>query len=296
MTTIEKKNTPRPFIKWAGGKSQLIEEIKKRMPKKFNNYYEPFVGGGAIFFSLNLKDKEVYINDYNKELIDSYRAIRSSHKKLIQKMDEHVKEHVKDPENYFYNVRKLDHLTDWKKKNILEKTARFIYLNKTSFNGLYRINKNGHFNVPWNKKTKIKLYDSENLIQIRNLLNKKYSKIKKISLTNKDFELAVKKTAKKNDLLFFDPPYDALKKNTFDSYTQKPFGVNGQKRLAKLIKELNKRGCFVITTNHNTPLVRDLYKEFNIDLIQTKRLINSNCHERKGEEVIIYNYSILNDI
>ncbi|PPE05934.1 DNA adenine methylase [Williamsoniiplasma lucivorax] len=275
-------NKINPFIKWVGGKRQLLSEINVRKPEHFNNYFEPFVGGGAVFLALQNKNK-TYINDISTELTDAYKTIKDDHLNLMKLLDKHQEAHKNNPKEYFYEMRSWDRDENWNQISQLEKTARLIYLNKTCFNGLYRVNKSGFFNTPWNGKLEINLYDRENIINLHNFLNKK------VVINNGDFA-EICKHAKKGDFIFFDPPYDLINATTFDSYTKNPFGVEGQKRLAELAHQLSERGCYVMLTNHNTPLINELYKDFKIDVVNVKRMINSKSDQRFGVETIIYNY------
>lgn len=270
-----------PFVKWAGGKRQLLIEIQKRLPKVYNTYYEPFVGGGALLFEL--APKKAIINDITSELIDTYVTIRDDYESLIEKLLIHQKEHKRNPDEYYYKVRALDRQSDWLKQSKLIKAARFMYLNKSCFNGLYRVNSKGFFNVPSNKKIEVNIFNKENLIEIHKYLKSS------VTIFNKDF-YEVSNEAKKGDFVFFDPPYDLLKKDTFDSYTKDAFGEEGQKRLAELFQRLSDRGCYLMLTNHNTPLINELYAKYNIEVVQVKRMINSDSKNRTGEEVIITNY------
>lgn len=274
----------KPFIKWAGGKRQLINDIRIRLPKNFNNFFEPFVGGGALFFEL--RKKNTLINDISKELINAYEIIKKNPFELIDILDKMKKNHELNPREYFYKIRNLDRDID--KFNKMSKeflAARFIYLNKTCFNGLYRVNLKGLFNVPFNNKEKVNLYEKENIFQISNYLNQK-----NIIIKNEDFETACQR-AKKGDFLFFDPPYDILKEDSFTKYTKNGFDRFEQKRLAELAKKLKEKGCYVMITNHDTKFIRELYsKDFKIDVINVRRNINSKGNKRTGEEVIIYNY------
>lgn len=274
----------KPFVKWAGGKRQLIPEIEKRLPKKFNRYYEPFVGGGALF--MYLQNDHTIISDYSKELINVYNQIKNNPNELMNKLDEYEQKHLKEGLEFYYQIRALDRKENWNNISDLIKAARLIYLNKTCFNGLYRVNKKGQFNVPCNKVTNPNLYERENITNLN-----KFLKNPKVKILQGDFEDACR-DAKSGDFIFFDPPYDYLKSDTFDSYTKEGFGVEGQKRLAQLFKRLHKKGCYVMLTNHNTPLINELYKDFNIDVVGVKRMINSDATNRRGEETIIYNYDL----
>ena len=241
----------KPFVKWAGGKRQIIEKLKKYIPYDFNTYYEPFVGGGALLFELS--PKMAVINDSNKALMNVYECIKDE--------------------------KKFNKVADYKR------AARTIYLNKACFNGLYRVNSKNEFNVPFGKKSKVNTYEGQNLGIICGYLN--YNDIKLLSI---DFEEAVK-DAKKGDFVYFDPPYDS-DTSTFNSYTEDGFGKDEQRRLAKVFKELDKKGVYVMLSNHNTSLVNELYKDYNIHVIEAKRNINSNGKKRGNvEEVIITNYS-----
>ena len=272
----------KPFVKWAGGKRQIMDKLKQHVPDNFNTYYEPFVGGGALFFEI--APKKAVLNDYNTELMNIFECIKDENKfeKLLKELDHHETYHS---EEYYYEIRNIDR--DRKKFSKLseyKRAARTIYLNKACFNGLYRVNSKNEFNVPFGKKTKVNTYEGQNLGIIHCILN--FNDIKLIST---DFEAAVK-DAKKGDFIYFDPPYDS-DTDTFTSYTEEGFGKEEQRRLAKVYKELSNRGCYVMLSNHNTKLVRELYRDFNIHIIEAKGNINANGKKRgKVEEVIITNY------
>ena len=251
----------KPFVKWAGGKRQIIDKLKQYVPYEFNTYYEPFVGGGALLFELS--PKNAIINDYNKELMNVYECIKDSKKfdAMCRELNHHEAEHS---EEYYYEIRNLDR--DKKKFNKLadyKRAARTIYLNKACFNGLYRVNSKNEFNVPFGKKNKVNTYEGQNLGIICGYLN--YNDIKLFSV---DFEESVK-DAKKGDFVYFDPPYDS-DTSTFTSYTEDGFGKEEQIRLAKVFKDLDSRGCYVMLSNHNTKLINELYKDFNIHVIEAK--------------------------
>lgn len=272
----------KPFVKWAGGKRQIIDKLKKHLPEKFSTYYEPFVGGGALLFELSPKD--AIINDYNKELMNVYECIKDETKftKMCIELNHYETNHS---EEFYFKIRNMDR--DKKKFSKLvdyKRAARTIYLNKSCFNGLYRVNSKNEFNVPFNKKIKVNTYDAQNLGIIHSFLN-----FNNIKILNCDFEEAVQDAAK-GDFIYFDPPYDS-DTTTFNSYTEDGFGKEEQIRLAKVYKELSDKGCYVMLSNHNTKLINELYKDFNIYIIKAKRNINSNGKKRgKVEEVIITNY------
>ena len=272
-----------PFVKWAGGKRQLLNEIKQRMPIKFNSYYEPFVGGGALFMSLS--HKRTIISDVSSELVLAYKVIVNDLDSLMNKLNQHEIEHLKNPMEYYYEVRSLDRNPGLNNLSDVEIAARFIYLNKACFNGLYRVNSKGLFNVPSGKKERIKTYDESNLKKLSEYLKES------VEIRQGDFESSCYDIAH-GDFVFFDPPYDLLNETTFEKYNANSFGKEGQKRLADFTKKLDKMGVCFMLTNHNTPLIRELYKDFNIDKVQVKRMINSDASNRVGEEVIITNYEV----
>ena len=272
----------KPFVKWAGGKRQIIDKLKQYAPDEYNVYYEPFVGGGALLFELS--PKSAVINDYNEELMNVFRCIKEE-SKFTKMCSELNRYEVNHSEEFYYEMRSKDKdKAKFKKMPDYKRAARTIYLNKACFNGLYRVNKNNEFNVPFGKKTKVNTYDGQNLGIIHSYLN-----FNDVIIQNIDFEESVK-TAKAGDFIYFDPPYDS-ETSTFNDYTENGFGKEEQVRLARVYKELADKGCYVMLSNHNTTLVKDLYKEYNINYIEAKRNINSNGKKRgKVSEVIITNY------
>lgn len=272
----------KPFVKWAGGKRQIIDKLKLYAPDEFDTYYEPFVGGGALLFELS--PKTAVINDYNSELMNVFSCIKDENKfvKMCNELNHYEANHS---ESFYLEIRNKDRdKAKFNKMPDYKRAARTIYLNKACFNGLYRVNSRNEFNVPFNKKAKINTYDGQNLGIIHSYLN-----FNEVTILNTDFEEAVK-TAKKSDFIYFDPPYDS-DKEIFTSYTENGFGKDEQKRLSEVFKELDKRGCYVMLSNHNTELIKELYKDYHINVIEAKRNINSNGKRRgKVEEVIITNY------
>lgn len=272
-----------PFVKWAGGKTQLLSKIKELLPISFNTYFEPFVGGGALLF--NLLPCSFVINDVNKELMCAYTCFSNDalFKELKVKLHKHEINHS---EAYYYEVRKEDQNELFDAFSVVDRASRMIYLNKSCFNGLYRVNSKGYFNVPSGKKEVVNCFEEENFNNIRN-----YFKKSKFKLLNKDFEEAVK-DAKKGDFVYFDPPYDIWEeKDSFTSYSKSSFGKKEQVRLANLFKKLSKKGVYVMLSNHNTSFINELYKDFYIHVVPAKRMINSNASKRGNvEEVIITNY------
>ena len=272
----------KPFVKWAGGKRQIIDKLKQYIPDEFNTYYEPFVGGGALLFELS--PKNAVINDSNKELMNVYSALcnEEKFKKMCSVLNSYEANHS---EEFFYELRNKDrNKKTFNRLSDYTRAARTIYLNKACFNGLYRVNSKDEFNVPFGKKTKVNTYDGSNLITVSNYLTMNNVKIQCV-----DFEESVK-TAKKGDFVYFDPPYDS-DTATFNSYTEEGFGKDEQRRLATVFKDLDERGVYVMLSNHNTILVKELYKDYHIYVIEAKRNINSNGKKRgKVEEVIITNF------
>ena len=272
----------KPFVKWAGGKRQLLPKIETLMPASYNTYYEPFVGGGALLFSIT--PEKAVIGDMNATLIETYKSIRDNKEALIQMLDTFTAFHeLSQDKKAFYNqMRKRYNNEALKNPDSLEACALFMYLNKTCFNELYRVNSKGLFNVPFNGKEKLHIYEKENLDMISKYLEN-------VSILNADFEETCK-TVKKGDFVFFDSPYAPLKPDSFEAYTKEGFSLEDHERLAGLFKELTDKGVYCMLTNHNTELINELYKEYNKKNVQVKRMINSDASKRTGEEVIVTNY------
>lgn len=270
-----------PFLKWAGGKRQLLNQIKERMPKEYNDYYEPFIGGGAVLFEL--QPEEATINDINTSLINVYRQVKDNTEEFIKLVNKLDSEMWEDGKEYYLDIREKYNDKLLKKEYDLELAALFTFMNKHCFNGLYRVNKKGLFNVPYNKSRRTSIEEDD----VRETA--KY--LKTVNILEGDFEKACK-DAKKGDFIFFDSPYAPLNPTSFEAYTKEGFDVDSHKRLAKLYDELTERGCYCMLTNHNTEFINELYsnKGYKIDVVSVKRMINSDASNRKGEEVIICNY------
>lgn len=270
-----------PFIKWAGGKRQLISQIRERMPSKFDNYYEPFIGGGAVTF--DLLPKNAVINDINKALINAYRQISFDVERFLEALEILDEAMWEDGKEYYYSLR--EHYNDklMREEFDMELAALFVFINKHCFNGLYRVNGKGLFNVPYNNSRRAS-YDEINIRAVSEYL-------RSVTILEGDFEIACK-TAKKNDFIFIDSPYAPLNPTSFESYTKEGFDIESHKRLAKVYDELTARGCYCMLTNHNTELINELYrnKGYKIDVINVKRMINADAKNRVGQEVIICNY------
>lgn len=271
----------KPFVKWAGGKTQLLDEINNRLPERYNNYSEIFIGGGALFF--NLEEEQAVINDKNKQLINCYIQIRDNKEKLIKQLTKIQKEYNKlnsleEKAAYYYSMRDKYNSRMFNKKLNHIDASLFIFLNKADYNGLYRINRSGLFNAPFGKRKQVCLFEEDNINAIA-------EKLQHTTILNTDFAEACKNAAK-GDFIFIDSPYY----DTFDTYQSGGFSEADHKRLAELVKELHKKGCFVMVTNSNTEFIKELYKDFRIDVIKVKRMINSKGNNRTGEEVIITTY------
>lgn len=273
---------PRPFVKWAGGKRQIINELKKYVPDSYNTYYEPFVGGGALLFEL--MPKNAVINDQNEELMNVYNVLCNDEKytKMCRLLNSYEKN---NNEEFYYEIRNKDrHKKNMSKMSDYTKAARTIYLNKACFNGLYRVNKNNEFNVPYNKKGKINTYDGENLLTVN-----MYLTMNNVKILCTDFEEALK-DVKEKDFIYLDPPYDMIN-HSFTTYTKDGFDRSDQIRLSEIFKHLDKKGAYVMLSNHDTPFIRETYKDYYIHKIEAKRNINSNGAKRGTvTEVIITNY------
>lgn len=270
-----------PFLKWAGGKRQLLNQIKERMPKEYNDYYEPFIGGGAVLFEL--QPEKATINDINISLINVYRQVKDNTEEFIELVKKLDSEMWEDGKGYYLDIREKYNDKLLKKEYDLELAALFTFMNKHCFNGLYRVNKKGLFNVPYNKSRRTSIEEDA----VRETA--KY--LKTVNILEGDFEEACK-GAKKGDFIFFDSPYAPLNPTSFEAYTKEGFDVESHKRLAQLYDELTERGCYCMLTNHNTEFINELYsnKGYRIDVVSVKRMINSDASNRKGEEVIICNY------
>ncbi len=269
------------FVKWAGGKKQLIEQFKPFFPEKIERYFEPFVGGGAVAFYLlktHSEIKKIFLSDINEELVLTYDTIKNNLEELIKLLKEYKKKHSKE---FYYKIRSQDVKT----LNKVEIASRFIYLNKTCFNGLYRVNSNGGFNVPIGSSKNPLICPEEDLRQISKFLQKDDIKVKQ-------FYEAVKE-AKEGDFIYFDPPYYPLKKASFTTYTKEQFLEKEQEHLAEVFKELDKKGCKVMLSNSDTPFIKGLYKRFHISIVKATRMINCDATKRgKINEVVITNYPV----
>ena len=255
----------------------MIAEIKENFPQDFNNYFEPFVGGGALFF--DLARPKAHINDFNPDLVNVYKVVRDEPEALISSL----KRHHNTPEHY-YKVRALDRTSKFAKLTPVQKASRFVYLNKTGFNGLYRVNRDGQNNVPFGRYKNPKIVDGENILACSKLL-------RKTTITQGDFE-QIKSKVKRGDLVYFDPPYVPLSKTSnFTSYTSAGFGPREQWRLRQFCDYLNKIGAYFILSNSSANEVKEIYKEYRVKSVSANRAINCKGDGRgKIKELIITNY------
>lgn len=278
------KGPAKPFLKWAGGKTQIMDQIAENLPLKFNDYYEPFLGGGSVFFFMfnnrtkleqtSKRSKRKFIlSDKNEEMIATYEVVRDEPSSLISELSSLQKRTNKEG---YYKTRKQN------LRNKVKRAARFIFLNKTCYNGLYRVNKDGKFNVPWNGVEGARIYDRRNLEEVSKALQHS-------SLVTGDFEVLCMK-AKKGDLIYSDPPYHTP---GFRQYTSDGFVDDEHQRLAKALAEIAKRGCYVLHSNSNTSFIEDLYTNpiFHKLTIQSRRMINRDGAGRKPiPELLIRSY------
>jgi len=287
-TSVRVKTNPlvRPFLKWAGGKRQLLPEILKYIPKHINKhtYYEPFIGGGALLFEL--QPPKAAINDRNKELINCYQVIRDSLDELMQELS---KDKYSNSETSYYKMRDLDRCSKkYAKLSEVQKAARIIYLNKTCYNGLFRVNSQGQFNVPFGRYKNPNFLDDVVLSSVNKYLNSN-----EIAMLNQDFEQALE-NAEKGDFVYLDPPYDPVSETaSFTGYDVNGFNRDEQSRLKKVFDDLTARGCKVMMSNSCTDFILDLYQDYQVKKVRATRSINSNALKRgMVNEVLVLNYEV----
>jgi len=275
-----------PFIKWVGGKRGLLPQLLEKFPKKFENYHEPFLGGGALFFELYskglLKNKKIYLSDINSELINTYNIVKNNPNELINNLESFKEQHNKE---FYYKIRELDRKEEFKKLTNIERATRFIYLNKTCFNGLYRVNKKGYFNTPIGSYKNPNIADKDTILSASEALQNAI-------ILNKPFKYVVN-NATKNDLIYFDPPYYPLNvTSSFTAYSENNFLDNKQKELFDLFEKLDRKNCFVLQSNSDTDFIKNLYQEHDINFVQANRFINSKSSGRgKINEVLIRSFN-----
>ena len=270
-------NKPYPFVKWAGGKRQLINQMGAFFPINFNKYIEPFIGGGAVFF--HLLPKKAILSDINFELINCYKVIKNNVVELIDSLSNHKYE-----KKYYYQIRALDRdKTSYSKLSNIEKASRTIYLNKTGYNGLYRVNSNGFFNVPFGLHKNPKICDRNNLFAT-------HIALRDVTIINSSFEACLN-LAEKNDFIYFDPPYHPLSQTSnFTSYNKGNFGKDSQKELFNIFNILDDRGCKLLLSNSYSDYILNMYRDYEIIVLKARRSINSNALKRGLiKEVLIKN-------
>ena len=276
------KNNPlvSPVVKWVGGKRQLLQDILKHIPDRYSTYYEPFVGGGAVLF--HLQPEKIVINDINEELMSVYNVICNNVEELIEDLKKH-----KNESDYFYKIRELDRDREkYAQLNNIGRASRVIYLNKTCYNGLFRVNRQGEFNTPFGRYKNPNIVNEATLRAVNNYFNKA-----KVTLKCGDFEEAVK-GIRKGSFVYFDPPYDPVSDSAnFTGYDKGGFDKDEQMRLKKLCDKLNNRGVKFLLSNSSTEFILDLYKDYNITIVKAKRSINSKGDGRGDvNEVLVKNY------
>lgn len=269
-----------PMLKWDGGKRQLLPEIVPMINEKSTLYVEPFIGGGAVLF--NMQPKKAIINDYNQELINVYKTVRDNLEELLDELRVHEEKNSSD---YYYEIRALDRADEFEKMSNIEKAARIIYLNKTCYNGLYRVNSSGQFNSPYGRYKKPNIVNEPVLRAIS-----KYFNSNEIEILNGDYK-EVLKNLSQEAFVYLDPPYMPISSSSsFTGYTEGGFGYNSQVELKKECDKLNKQGIRFVQSNSDCEQIRELYKDYKIKTVKAKRSINSVAKKR-GEinEVLIYN-------
>lgn len=264
-----------PFLKWVGGKRQLLKAIRALIPKRVGTYFEPFVGGGAVFFDLQFPTS--VLGDINPDLVESYQVVRDRAADLIEALERHAERHNK---KHYYAVRSLEPQT----LSAVERVARLVYLNRTCFNGLYRVNKQGQFNVPMGAYKKPRICDHANLLAAGEAL-------RSAEVICAGFR-EICRNATSGDFVYFDPPYVPLSASSnFVSYVQDGFSLADQEELAALFRELSSRGVNCLLSNSSAPRVLELYRDFNIVFVEARRAVNSVGNGRgKVNEVLVTNY------
>ncbi len=255
---------PQPLLKWAGGKRQLAAAILARMPERIDTYYEPFVGGGAVFFALASEGrfKRAVLSDRNADLVCVYRAVQSDVESVIDALGT-----MRHTESEYYRIRGT------RPRSEARRAARIIYLNKTGYNGLYRVNRAGQFNVPFGRYENPRICDEQNLRAVAHTL-------RNVDITVDDFG-KVASRAGSGDAVYFDPPYVPVSRTaSFSSYHNEPFGLIEHQRLAELFGSLKARGVHVVLSNSDTPETRRLYVPFGYEVVNARRAINSNAARR----------------
>ena len=267
----------KPFVKWVGGKTQLLPQITSRIPSNFAQYFEPFVGGGALFF--HLQPERSTLIDINKELTNAYTVIKYKSSELIADLHKHINE-----KEYYYKIRNVDRTDEYKSWSDVERASRLIYLNKTCFNGLYRVNSRGEFNTPMGSYKNPKIVDEINLRACSQALAN-------VKIITGSF-LTIEEKVQRDDFVYFDPPYAPLNATSnFTGYSSYGFDSDMQLSLRNFCDRLNQKGVRFMLSNSNAPLVLDLYQDYKIEFVYATRAINSKAKRRgKIPEVLVTNY------
>lgn len=285
LPTSPRTSSLRPFVKWAGGKGQLLQELEQHFPLGFSTYYEPFLGGGAVFFRLVERRPHfnAVLSDINGELINTYEVVKKRVEELVKQLGLHATRYKLAPKEHYYQVRDEEPLDD------VGRATRLILLNRTCYNGLYRVNKMGKFNVPFGRYKNPTVCGKENLLAVSQVLRSSKAK-----LLVADYRKATK-NAGKGDFIYFDPPYQPESATAnFTSYTNSSFSFDDQMQLGEWFKELDGKGCQLLLSNSNTKEVREIYREYNIREVETLRAINCKANSRRGHtELIISNHACL---
>lgn len=285
LATSPRTSSLRPFVKWAGGKGQLLQKLERHFPRSFSTYYEPFLGGGAVFFRLVEKCLRfnAVLSDSNAELINAYNVVKSNVTELVKQLRLYATRYKLSPEKYYYRARDEEPLDD------VGRAARLIFLNKTCYNGLYRVNKMGKINVPFGRYKNPTICDEKNLHAVNEVLRRSNAK-----LLAADYRKTTE-DAGKGDFIYFDPPYQPESGTAnFTDYTNSGFSFDDQMQLGEWFEKLDGKGCQLLLSNSNTKEVREIYRRYNIREVETLRAINCKANSRKGHtELIISNNACL---
>lgn len=267
----------RPFVKWAGGKRQLLPKLIENLPPRFNSYWEPMIGAGALFF--NLQPAKAFIGDTNEQLIECYQTLQKNVDSLITDLATHLYE-----SDYYYSLRDADRHPEFQDWSVVKRSSRFIYLNRTCFNGLYRVNSKGQFNVPIGRYKNPKICDAPNLHLVATALQN-------TTIGLASFE-QIRSEVKRGDFVYFDPPYAPLNATSnFTQYTKEPFGEAMQVALRDFCSELDRKGVYFLLSNSSAPLIYDLYKGFCLTEVAATRAINATASKRGAvKELLVKNY------
>lgn len=281
MAKTKKNRLVAPFVKWVGGKRQIMSSITKLLPKNIQDYkyIEPFIGGGAVLF--HLQPQNGIINDFNEELINTYQVIKNNLEELIEDLKTH-----ENTADYFYEIRALDREDNFDELSKIKRASRILYLNKTCYNGLYRVNNAGEFNAPFGRYKSPNIVNEPTLKAVSNYLNSN-----NIEILSGDYSEALK-LADENSFVYFDPPYHPISEGSnFTGYIQGGFNLFDQIDLKKACDQLNEKGIKFLQSNSSSPTILDLYEDYNIEFVKAKRAINSNGSKRGDvDEVLIRNY------